>query len=229
MAVRTRGAVFTFDLHRVAGLAAMPPLAAMTLTGLVWAFPDATRSIAFAVTGQRAPGLSARSLGEVQSSVPAARTAPVDDAVLLARARARVGQGAIPFYVTFATHPREARQVRLQRGYEPWPYGEVLRVYFDQWTGDVLAVDVAAEKHPLDRALETWTAPLHFGTFGGRVTMAAYVVAGLAPLVLGITGVFLWRWRVARGTRRQHTSHDRAAAVQPVGASVGAVRTPESR
>jgi len=202
----------------------MLPLAVMTATGLLWAFPDATRTLAFALTGQHAPGLSARSLGDVQSSAPSAAATPVDDATLLARARARVGADALPFYITYPRHPREARQVRLQRGYDPWPYGEVLRVYFDQWTGDVLAVDVAAEKHPVDLALETWAAPLHFGTIGGRPTMVLYTIAGLMPLVLGVTGVLLWRWRVARTTRPMRVTRD--APSRPSHAVATAVSTP---
>lgn len=203
LAVRRRGWLFTFDLHRVTGLAALVPLGAMTASGLVWAFPDAARTVAFALVGQRAPGMSARALGDVRSVARPTGAVPVSDSDLLAGARARVGQDAMPFYITFPTDAGEARQVRLQRGYEPWPYGDVLRVYFDQWTGEVLAVDVAAEKHPVDRVLDTWAAPLHFGTVGGRATMVTYAIAGLMPLALGVTGVLLWRWRVERP--RRHT------------------------
>jgi uncharacterized iron-regulated membrane protein len=197
-AVRARGWLLTFDLHRVAGLLATAPLAVMTASGLVWAFPDASRTLAFGLVGQRPPGLSARTLGDVRSTPPAHPVVPVSDEDLLARARARVAPDAFPFYITYPVTPDESRQVRLQRGYAPWPYGEVLRVYFDQYDGTIVALDVPDEKHIVDAALDAWAAPLHFGTFGGRASMMLYVVAGTAPLLLGATGLLLWRWRVAR-------------------------------
>ncbi|HEX5000581.1 MAG TPA: PepSY-associated TM helix domain-containing protein [Terriglobia bacterium] len=43
-----------------------------------------------------------------------------------------------------------------------------------------------------------WSSRLHFGTIGGRVTQAIWVVIGLAPAVLFVTGVVMWWNRVLR-------------------------------
>jgi uncharacterized iron-regulated membrane protein len=46
-----------------------------------------------------------------------------------------------------------------------------------------------------------WSSRLHFGSFGGRPTQALWVVLGLAPVLLLVTGAIMWWNRVWR--RRQ--------------------------
>jgi uncharacterized iron-regulated membrane protein len=43
-----------------------------------------------------------------------------------------------------------------------------------------------------------WSARLHFGSFGGRVSQVAWVIIGLAPALLFITGAIMWWNRVPR-------------------------------
>jgi uncharacterized iron-regulated membrane protein len=45
-----------------------------------------------------------------------------------------------------------------------------------------------------DRILNA-TVPLHYGTFGGNVTLILYVFVGLAPTILFITGLIMYRLR----------------------------------
>ena len=58
-----------------------------------------------------------------------------------------------------------------------------------------------------------WIGPLHFGNFGGFGIRFVWLVAGLAPGVLAVTGLILWWTRVVapRWRRRDLPS----AAVQP--------------
>ena len=46
----------------------------------------------------------------------------------------------------------------------------------------------------LERIEETWVISLHFGTVGGWPARAAYLIAGLIPLPLMITGLVVW-WK----------------------------------
>ncbi|MHC5819834.1 MAG: PepSY domain-containing protein, partial [Nostoc sp.] len=57
-----------------------------------------------------------------------------------------------------------------------------------------LRVDNALKMLLGDRVLNSF-APLHYGTFGGLPTRILYVFVGLAPLILFITGLVMWRDR----------------------------------
>jgi uncharacterized iron-regulated membrane protein len=79
----------------------------------------------------------------------------------------------------------------------PGPVQEHLTsVYLDQYTGDVL------DESP--RALSTgdivmdWVAPLHVGSFGGTGVRLAWLILGLAPPLLFVTGFVMWWSRVVR-------------------------------
>lgn len=37
-----------------------------------------------------------------------------------------------------------------------------------------------------------WSARLHFGTFGGRPSQALWLILGLAPIILAVTGALMW-------------------------------------
>lgn len=194
-ALRRRAGLLTFDLHRVLGLAAAPVLLVCIVTGLAWAFPDAARHVAHWATLRAAPE---RQDPFAARSVPRAGAADADDEALLRDARSRAPVGSFLFYITFPVAADEARQVRMQRGYEPWPYGEVTRWFYDRHDGRLLAsVDPAAMSGP-DAFLERWTGPLHFGTVGGWPLMGLYTVAALVPAVLAITGTALWQRRRRR-------------------------------
>lgn len=52
---------------------------------------------------------------------------------------------------------------------------------------------------PLLAILDTWTSPLHYGTWGGAVTQVLYLLSTLVPAILAYTGWVLWRSRVHRG------------------------------
>lgn len=201
LAVRRGRGLLAFDLHRVVGLLATPILLITILTGLAWAFPNATRSLAHAFSGQPVPPDT--DPYATVSTPPKVPGAEISDEDLLADAQRRAPADAIVFYITFPTTPTEHRQVRLQRGYEPWPYGEIYRYFYDRYDGRLLASVDQRTLSAADAFLERWTSPLHFGTVGGWPLMALYVVATLAPSLLAVTGSMLW-WR--RHRRRQRAS-----------------------
>ena len=70
-------------------------------------------------------------------------------------------------------------------------------VYLDPYTGKVLRVD-SVENRSVGDTILAWVTPLHFGTFGGGLTVyVLWVVLGLSPAVLGVSGVLMWWNRVA--------------------------------
>ena len=60
-----------------------------------------------------------------------------------------------------------------------------------------------------------WLTYLHFGNFAGPKTKTVWVIAGLAPVVLFVTGVLMWWNRVlSREARRLRPMRSREPAIQ---------------
>jgi uncharacterized iron-regulated membrane protein len=188
------------DAHRVLGFASLVPLLVMLVSGLVFAFP-AAQSAVYLFTGSAPPASVSQDLGELKSPVPAAGVAPAapTDEALLASARALSPGDAFVFYITYPVAPDEARQVRLQRGFSPFPFGEIHRVYFDRYSGEVLG-HLRPDTSLASLYLARLNSELHYGTIGGVTTKILWFAAcALVPL-FAVTGVMLWRRR--RAARR---------------------------
>ena len=79
-------------------------------------------------------------------------------------------------------------------------------VHVDPSTGALLRVDRHAERSAAQRMLRAMF-PLHAGTFGGLTTRILWLLLGLAPLTLLVTGSLMgWR-RVVSPRRRQAIHH----------------------
>lgn len=98
-----------------------------------------------------------------------------------------------PTYVYLPTQPTRKFEVRgYAKGQSKfWGVGDAVRL--DQQTGEVVQVTKLAEK-PLGERIEATFFPLHIGNFGGIIVKIIYVLIGLTPGLLAITGFLLW-WR----------------------------------
>lgn len=223
--LRRRGGLLTYDLHRVLGIAATPVLLLCIVTGLAWAFPKTARSVVWGATGQSVPSAESELAWE-RPSTPPAEGVPiieVSDEQLLADAQKRAPDHAFVFYITYPIEPDENRQVRMQLGYDPYPFGEIYRYYYDRYDGELLGAEDPRLTPAPDAFLDTWTSPLHYGTWGGIATQFLYMLATIIPSVLGVTGWVLWRRRVRRsGMVRSDsgssadTSHSSAPVSEPL-------------
>lgn len=160
----------TARLHHVAGFWIALPLAVVAFTGAYISFPKFVRGIERTVTGE-AP------------SAPMVATPGRPVRLDVDAARARLPRGFIPSSVRFPDAYRNA-----------WTFGrDGTALEVDAMTGDVRP---AANAPGLARAMRQ----LHDGTgyaLGWRLVLA---LAGLAPALLGVTGVVMW-WRARRGRR----------------------------
>ena len=104
---------------------------------------------------------------------------------------------AFVFYITFPLAPDETRQVRLQRGYTPYPYGEMHRIYFDRYTGAIVG-HLLPDDSLASHYLASVNSELHYGTIGGLFTKILWFIACALVPFFSITGVLLWRRRVRR-------------------------------
>jgi uncharacterized iron-regulated membrane protein len=189
-----QGKLRLWDSHRVLGFISAIPLLLIALTGLVWAFPGQVKPLIHWATFSSAPAADAVPPARRKSTVPPMQVTQATDEQLLAAARARVPADSFVFYLTYPQRPDDARQVRLQRGYTPWPYGEVHRLYFDRYSGALLG-EVRPGDSLADRFITTWNSALHFGTWGGVPSMILWTAVTLAVPFFSVSGVLLWRRR----------------------------------
>lgn len=88
-------------------------------------------------------------------------------------------------------------------GSSPLLRGDASRVAFDPESGEIVAVtDVRSARFPLGLTAAVW--PLHIGSYGGGAVKILYVIGGLLPGVLSVTGFLIWRRR-----RRVYTTFRR--------------------
>jgi uncharacterized iron-regulated membrane protein len=191
-----------WDLHSAAGIWTGALIAMWAVTGVYFAFPSQFRSAVNAVsplTVARAP-LSGAPPG-------AGVTAPTwRELIDLARRElptqhiARVippANDTAAFTVTFSP-------------VAPSPLGpaEFTSIYLDQYTGKRLVASAPVRKTLGDLVMD-WVSPLHVGNFGGMPIRIAWLVLGLSPALLFVTGMIMWWTRVVRprwlGKRRPDT------------------------
>ncbi|MDN7124910.1 PepSY domain-containing protein [Pseudidiomarina sp. 1APP75-32.1] len=79
-------------------------------------------------------------------------------------------------------------------------YGSV--VNFDPWTGAYQSTYNLNEQGVGMKTLDSFRR-LHFGTFGGLPIKILWCVVGLTPLLLGITGTYLWWQRRNKSARKR--------------------------
>ena len=177
-----------WDLHSAVGFWTVALVLMWAVTGVYFAFPSAFRStvnqisrITRAQTPQSSPREGREPLSWRELVDEAQRQAPGQH---VARVVVPSSQQAA-FLVQFSP-------VR------PTPLGADLRsVYLDQYSG-VMLMPAAAPAPTAGDVIMAWVAPLHVGNFGGLGIRIAWLVLGLAPPLLFVTGFVMWWTRVVR-------------------------------
>jgi len=185
---------FNYDLHRAGGFYTTAFVLLTALTGSAFAFYPATQQIISTVTAS-----------EPWPPPPPTVEAPADST----RDRARIDYeaglhtaldrlpGAEASFVYVPQAPTAPLTVRLRTPPEWHPNGRSF-VHLHPTETTVLRVDDARTAPGGAQLLQTFY-PLHVGAVGGIVVKWLYVVLGLAPAVLSVTGTLIWytRWRRA--------------------------------
>lgn len=174
-----------YDLHKLAGLAGVPLLGVLALTGVALAWPQWVEPAVLAASpplampqpqAQRLPGVPLLSLDDV-----------------LARARSHF-PGGVPRWVD--TPPADGAMFRVRLALPGAPSQRFPRsyVWLHAQTGEVLAMRDARQQSSGDAVL-AWLHPLHNGEAFGLAGRVLACVAGLLPLLLAVTGWQRWRDR----------------------------------
>lgn len=186
--VRRNWRRINWDLHSAVGFWTLALVLMWAVTGVYFAFPSAFRATVnrfSAVTRVQAPQSSPRDGRE-----PLSWGALVDEAI-------RHAPGQHVARVVLPSGDKAAFLVQFSP-VQPTPLGENLAsVYLDQYSGALL-IPAAPPARSAGDVVLAWVAPLHVGNFGGLGIRIAWLVLGLAPPLLFVTGFIMWWTRVVR-------------------------------
>jgi uncharacterized iron-regulated membrane protein len=179
-----------WELHSAIGIWTAALIATWAVTGVYFVWPSEFRRAVNAI--------SPLTLAATPTSTPpSAQSNPPSWRELIARAQQRVpGQ-----YVQRVVPPSNNTGAFLVMfsPVRPAPVGreQLTPVYLDQYTGAVLTESLRGRRTAGDVIMD-WVAPLHVGSFGGAGVRIAWLILGLAPPLLFVTGFIMWWSRVVR-------------------------------
>ncbi len=182
---------FNYDLHRAGGFYTTLFLLLTALTGSAFIFYPTTQQLIATLTASDSWPPPAPTVAE-EHGVETPTAVSYRD-VMAATNRALPDAEAT--YVYFPQAPDAPVTVRLRTPPEWHPNGRSF-VYVRPSGASVLRVDDAREAPWGAQLLQTFY-PLHVGAVGGLFVKWLYVILGLAPAVLSVTGTIIWyqRWR----------------------------------
>lgn len=181
-----------YDLHRSFGFFSALALALVFLTGVYFRFPKPFVAVVQKVTGTK--------VHDVFLETPVRNLAVISPEQALAQGSRALGGGrttALGFARPDLPFFRVERQL---------PDGTSRTVAVDAYSGRVLDISNARPPSLAERIL-SWAGPVHFGTWGGRLTQVIWVVLGLMPGLLFITGVLMYWNRILSKRLRRQTAH----------------------
>jgi uncharacterized iron-regulated membrane protein len=174
-----------FTMHRSVGLILWPLLFISALTGATMVFHKQTNAALIALFG--GPGLPKPPQVKLSASRPALKSP--DELLKTAES---VMPDASATWIQFPSRPSAPFIVRLRYLDDPHPNGTSY-VALDVATGEVL-MNFNANHAGIGQQIADLKYPLHIGTALGLPGRIVMLVAGLAPTLLFVTGVYTW-WR----------------------------------
>ncbi len=187
---RRRWKRVNWELHSAIGIWTVALISMWAVTGIYFVWPGEFRNAVNAV--------SPLTVAVTPSSTPAGATgARPTWRELIAHAQQRVPDQYIQRVVP-PSNDTGAFLVMFSP-VRPAPVGrdQLTPVYLDQYTGDVLKESPRQGRSAGDLIMD-WVAPLHVGSFGGMTVRVAWLILGLAPPLLFVTGFIMWWSRVVR-------------------------------
>ncbi|MBR8836542.1 MAG: PepSY domain-containing protein [Stigonema ocellatum SAG 48.90 = DSM 106950] len=170
--------LFNYDLHNVGGILTAVLLSLIAVTG------------SLIVLAQFVLG------GGQTIAQPILTQTPVAMSQLLQRADAALPGGKISFVIFPEAQPRKIL-VRKKFSEQTTGKFDLSAVEIDRYQGTILKAEKVLKPNAVFKVLLT-IADLHYGRFGGLATRIVYIFVGFAPLILFITGFFIWRDRRKR-------------------------------
>jgi len=199
-----------YDLHKVIGFYSSLAVIVITASGMTYSFPSLSKRIAERATGTK-----------VLTDAPKAATSWSDRHVPMEqyiRVAEHVQPGAKAVQLNFPQKAGDPVTVRTMEQPHDWHRMGLNYVYLEPSDARVLRSQRFSEANASTQAI-LFMYPLHFGRFGGHwnrptyyAVMVGYVILGVAPFALMMTGYLMyWNRSFVKKVRRW-----RASAQAPV-------------
>ncbi len=187
---------FNWDLHAVVGFWFSASLLLLSLTGLYFAFPRAVSRLVLVATHSAA---ATEAPSPLRPTVPGP---PMSADQAIATARRLLPVNAPPDYLALPSHP--GMPVYATGYYKgAAPYSQLVSIRFDAHNGTLLSRS-DTRQGSLGTHLIQLSFAVHFGSFAGEGAFGLFVkllwvVAGLAPALLALTGLMMfWNRKLHR-------------------------------
>jgi len=182
-----------YDLHKWSGFLSAALLILLGVTGAYWTWPRHFEAALAWLTD-----------GPARTTAPrlAAKTPPVwaNLDTVLGNARRALPEGE-PTLFRFAARADDVHSLKRVMPADWRTQGEDT-VYLHPATGTVVHLDFHSQQ-PLGVRLQRDIYSLHFGTFAGHLSRALWVLVGLAPAVLFVSGLLMyWNRVLLKRTKR---------------------------
>jgi len=191
-----------WDLHSAGGFWVLLFVFVWGLTGAYFAFPEAfigAVNSVFPLTSP--PAVEAPPSGREQL--------PVDQ--LVATAASKV-PGHRVSWIGLPHHEGEYGATVYLLPADSGDSSETTYVFMNPFTGEVLQITRPVD-HTLGDRVIAWLAYLHFGNFGGWPVKALWVLIGLGPAALFITGFLMWWNRVVQKAIRRRSARQNTGEI----------------
>lgn len=179
-----------WDLHNLGGFLLSLPLLALALTGIYYSYESQFAAAAAVLTGGPATVPVPR--------VSPAKRLPVDDII---RSAERAAPDCPPTLVQFPKSVDDSFVIRVHCPGDPHAIG-LSYVYVNPTTAQIIGVDRFSSAQSGVRLIRLMT-PIHYGDVGGLFTRVLWVVFGLVPAGLFVTGLLMW-WNRSLGRDWRH-------------------------
>lgn len=171
-----------FDLHKVIGILTAGFLALLAFTGFCWNFNEIMFPTIYAVTFSSPPPDSKSTLISGKPPLTLSQIIQKADAAL---------PNTVTTYIDLPSQPDGIFSVNKRFPKTNDSLG-LNRIYFDQYSGEILYFKDVRSLSLGQQVIDSFV-PLHYGTFAGLPSRILYVLIGLSPTCLAVTG-FLMGW-----------------------------------
>lgn len=217
-----------YDLHKVVGFVALPALAIWALTGINFELPKQTEAAYYALTpGSAAP----ESIYEFESKPGSGPGITMSEAIDDARGAVPADSRLVALTLPDKSEKGSAYEVWFAHGIDTWAYGYYpgnYGVYVDRYSGQAHRYfPNPGNETVTNEFMQNWAGAIHMGTLVGWLPRTGWILFGLTPLLLAVTGTVTWVMRRRMGKRKKRRDRDRddggagPGAPSPVGVPAG--------
>jgi uncharacterized iron-regulated membrane protein len=213
-----------YDLHKVVGFVALPALAIWAFTGINFELPKQTEGAYYAVTpGSAAPD----STYEFESKPGSGPGVTMNEAIDDARGAVPSGSRLVSVSVPEKSEKGSYYEMWFAHGVDTYAYSDYpgnYGVYVDRYSGKAHQYfPNPANDTVTNNFMQNWANAIHMGTLVGWLPRTGWILFGLTPLLLAVTGTVTWLMRRRMGRREKGRDKDGGAggSPSPVGVPAG--------